>query len=193
MTSVNTTAGSQVVSLLQRKSFSTTEQWIFPHLTFTCYGQVTEWVFRGVPPLNGAACRVHITTWRLDPTATFTTQYNQVSTTENNVAIVSLNASYITYKLSKAIQVQPQDIVGIETGFSCPFNGMRDNILSLNISGSGTSTLSYSRPRSGTIFFLSQFSGNTLERDLIPLIAALVFGKSIKLPVICSIISYYRL
>ena len=39
------------------------EQWIFPDLQFTCYGQVTKWIFAGVSGQTATPCIVEIETW----------------------------------------------------------------------------------------------------------------------------------
>ena len=69
--------------------------------------------------------------------------------------------------------VEPGDAVGVELGRFCAPSEDTDNVLSLNISGNGSSFLSLRRNGSGPTFFL-QSSSIIPEQDFIPLIEAVV-------------------
>ena len=79
----------------------------------------------------------------------------------------------LIYELASPVLVQPGDIVGIGLGFSCAKSESFYNVLSYNISGTGSSYLSYRQDRSGSTFFLQSPSTSTVQ-DLVPLIRAVV-------------------
>ena len=151
------------------------EQWIFPNLQFICFGTLTRWIFTGVPGQPITSCRVELGTWRLDTSSTFNTTYKRISTTERSEATVIQDGQIFIYELSSPVFVEPGDIVGVELGHFCaPFEDL-DNFLSLNISGTGLSYLSYRKDGSGSIFSLRS-SSITPEEDFVPLVQAIV-GK----------------
>ena len=166
------TPSSPLVPLLRRRETFGPEQWIFPEMRFTCSGLLTTWIFRGIPGLSVVeSCRVHLTTWRLDSRNTFATEYERVSTTERNTASVTEDESFFTYELAKPVQVEPGDIVGVELDTFCGTSVAFDNILSVNVSGSGQTFSSYWRVSSSRSFHL-EFSAE-MEQDFIPLIQAI--------------------
>ena len=150
------------------------EQWIFPNLQFTCHGMLTEWIFKGVSR-SASSCWIELETWELDTTNTVGVVYSRLSTTGTNLDTVTQEETIFSYQLASPVQVKPGDIVGIELGFSCASSEGFDNIMSENISGTGSSYLSYRRAASGSLFFV-QSSSVTAEHDYIPLIEAVV-GK----------------
>ena len=107
--------------------------------------------------------------------STINTVYEQRSTTERSTVTVTItqDGQKFTYELSSPVLVEPGDIVGVELGrFCAPFEDL-DNVLSLNISGTGSSFLSYRKDGSGTRFFLPSTSV-TPQQDFVPLIEAVV-------------------
>ena len=166
---------SRLVPLLGQNGSSGPEQWIFPNPQFTCNGMLTRWIIRGVPgqvtPTQAIPCSVELGTWRLDTTNTF---YERLSTTEGNTATLTQAGQIFTYELDSPVQIKPGDIVGVELGLSCSLSETFDNILSLNVSGTGSSFLSYRRQTFGSTFFLQ--SSIATEQDYIPLVQAVV-GK----------------
>jgi hypothetical protein len=103
-----------------------------------------------------------------------TTIYRRIRTTKNNniVPIVE-DGPIFTYELASPVPVEPGDIVGVELGrFCAPLEDL-DNVLSLNISGTGSSYLSYRKDGSDLTFFLPS-SSITPEQDFVPLIEPVV-------------------
>ena len=165
-----------LVPLLGRFYAIRHEQWIFPQLQFTCYGTLTRWIFRGVPGRDLAPpCRVELETWRFDNTSTFSTTYQRQSTTAGNTQRILQDGTLFTYVLASPVQVRPGDIVGVEQGTLCSLSEFFDNLLSLNISGTTTTFLSYRSPLPGSTFKL-RISSTDREQDFIPLIEPIV-GK----------------
>ena len=97
--------------------------------------------------------------------------YEQLSTTVGKMVTVRKDGPIFTYNLATPVQVQPGDIVGVATGFSCGENF--DNILSWNVSGNGSSYLSYRQDGARFTFYLSSPSITT-EQDFVPLVEAVV-------------------
>ena len=128
----------------------TEEQWIFPSLRFTCSGRLTKWRFRAASPQNSGIswqCRINIATWRLDASSSWTTYSRRTSTAGRLQPIMTSNdGSIITYELASPVQVEPDDIVGIElqTNSSCSLAGP-GNILSVDRSSTGKTSQSYRR------------------------------------------------
>ena len=116
---------------LGRYRFSKAEQWIFPSLRFTCPGRLTKWMFRAAPQrvisLQLCSSRINIGTWRLE-SSTSGIIYRRVSTTEGllNQHITNDGPIFI-YHLPSPVQVQPDDIVGVELKFHC--SSSNDTIL----------------------------------------------------------------
>lgn len=167
-----------IVPLLGRGEMHDAEQWIFPNMKFTCAGRITNWIFGGVPSVQNAAseCRVHLTTWRLDPlTSSFITRYIRMSTTERNTAKATVDESFFTYELLSPVQIQPGDIVGVERGPGCAPFGTPDNIMSLNASAieSIQPSQSYGRTSTRSTFFI-EFDSMFTEDELIPLIQTII-------------------
>ena len=149
------------------------EQWIFPDLQFTCSGQVTKWIFAGVPGRTVTSCRVDIETWQLRTSSNSSTIiYDQIRrTTEKRLSdiIITQDRSVFTYELASPMVVEPGDIVGVMLQRSCIDY---DDILGLsNISGNGSTYNSYGQAGLGSEFDLRNA---TSERDFILLIEALV-------------------
>ena len=173
---------NRLVPLLGRHGNVGREQWIFPRLQFTCYGTLTKWIYRGVPSLDQATpiCRVELETWRLDNTSTSSIIYQRLNTTARNTAGITQDGPILTYELASPVQVQPGDIVGVEQGSSCSIGqilNFLDNVLSLNISGTNSTFLSYRNSEPGSMFFLQPLIGTIdREEDYIPLIQPIV-GK----------------
>ena len=172
---------SRLVPLLGRHESFSPEQWIFPDLQFTCYGSLTKWIFRG--PATFALCGAELGTWQLDMTNTFSTVYQRLSTTETNIELILQDGPIFTYELASPVQVKPGDIVGIELGLSCSLSEDFDNVLSLNVSGTDSSFLSYRRQSSGSTFFL-QSPSITIEQDYIPLIEAVVGKQTVNVYIV---------
>ena len=150
-------------------------------MQFTCSASITTWNFRGIPGQNvDEACRVHLTTWRRDPVNVLATQYERTSTTEGNTAKFNVNGLISTYMLATPVQVEPGDIVGIETGTSCGPSQPFGNIQSINISGSVQPFSSFRR-KSGTTTFNLNSSDVVMEQDYIPLIQDTIGQFIIKL------------
>ena len=150
-------------------------------MQFTCSASITTWNFRGISGQNiDEVCRVHLTTWRRDTANLLATQYERVSTTEGNTANFIVNGLTFTYMLATPVQVEPGDIVGIETGTSCGPSQPFGNIQSLNISGSVQPFTSFRR-KSGTTTFNVNSSDVVKERDYIPLIQDTIGQFIIKL------------
>ena len=170
---------SQVVPFLGRfREFNSPEQWIFPNLQFTCHGKVTKWIFRGDGNRH-ADCLVQLTTWRLRGNTGSSVTYERISTTHGNTAYIRANGSIFTYELGRAVSVHAGDIVGAEINcqsFFGPFEKL--NILGLDVSGSGSQdSVSYGQYGSGSWFFLRQFSSVIVERELQPIVQAILQGK----------------
>ena len=160
-----------MVPLLGRYESFGREQWIFFELEFTCRGTLTKWIFRGLPERDVG---VELTTWRVNTISNFFTSYDQVSTTERNSVGPIRNGSIFTYELLSPAEVRPGDIVGVEMGF-ISFGGTSNNVIALNMSGSGSS-LSY-RTSGGGPSFILQSPSNVREQDFVPLLQAVV-GES---------------
>ena len=175
---------TQLVPLLGEQDQQTNEQWIFPNLQFTCQGRLTKWTFRGVKGENfETSCSVDIKTWRrLDRFSSYAIEYEQVSATGANVRYITFSSdeSVFIYELIKPVQVQQGDIVGISKGVLCRSSDNFDNVLSLNISWSNSTNLSYRRYSGRTRFFLESPFIATKD-DLVPLVIP-VFGKFNDLP-----------
>lgn len=152
------------------------EQWIFPGLRFSCPGTLTGWT---ISLIKGAdfdtSCPIHITTWR--PDSDISTLYTRISTTRLNIENTtrSLNQSLYTFELYGPAIVEPGDIVGVETEFTCDTPENIDNIRSLNVSESNLEVLSYRSSFSGTTFFADPMSTSAMS-DLIPLLVP-AFGQ----------------
>ena len=131
--------------LLGQYGSSGAEQWIFPSLRFTCSGRVTKWIFRATSTqATSSQCRINIGTWRLDRSSSGTV-YRRLSTTER-LRRITRDGPIFTYELASPVQVQPDDIVGVELKFdlfSCSITGGLSNILSLDLSRTGTISQSY--------------------------------------------------
>ena len=150
-------------------------------MQFTCRTKFIKWNFRGIPGQNvPESCRVHLTTWRLDKANILATQYERTSTTEGNTARYFENGPIFTYLLATPVQVEPGDIVGIETGTSCGPSQPFGNIQSMNISGRVQPFISFRR-KSGTTTFNLNSSDVVMERDYIPLIQDTIGQFIIKL------------
>ena len=162
---------TRLVPLLGRHETFGREQWIFFDLKFTCRGMLTKWIFRGLPDRD---IGVVLTTWRLNTQSNFFTSYNQVSTTERNAGRPSRNGTVFTYELISPVEVLPGDIVGVEMGF-ISFGSTSNNVIALNISGSGSTSMSY-RTSGSEPSFIPQPTLNIQERDIVPLLQAII-GK----------------
>ena len=163
---------NRLVPLLGRYKNSSPVQWIFPHLKFTCNGTLTKWIIRGVPG-QAMPCRVELGMWRRDYAHTHITVYERLSTTENNMARITRDGPIFIYELASPIQVQPDDIVGIEIGHSCFPSESIDDVLGLDISGTGSEFVSYRR-QIFTLIFSTETMPHDVETDYIPLIEAVV-------------------
>lgn len=134
--------------LLGQNGNSGPEQWIFPSLWFTCSGRLTQWIFRAASPQNtilSRQCRINIATWRLDASSSRTT-YTRHTSTAGRLRRITNNNSIITYELASPVQVEPDDIVGIElqTDSRCSLsNTGPGNILSLDLSSTDKISQSY--------------------------------------------------
>lgn len=149
------------------------EQWIFPNFQFTCYGLLTKWIFTGVPGQAAGSCRVELETWRLDTSSTIPTIYDRISTTERGIVRVTQDGSIFTYELTSPVLVAPGDIVGVEIERLCIRSEDFDDVLSFNISGTGSSYLSYRQEGPESTFYLQPLYSTT-EQDFVPLIEAVV-------------------
>ena len=151
------------------------QQWVFPDMEFTCMGILTGWTFRAVPGVNVVTrCRVQLTTWRFDPTGSSAT-FNRQSTTDGNTVTFDVDGSIFTYELSTPAVVQPGDILGIEIDGLCSNTQTFDNILSLNVSGIGSTTTAYKSFIHSSRFVLS-FSAVTAfpMNTLVPLATPII-------------------
>ena len=160
---------SRLVPLLGRHETLGREQWIFLDLEFTCRGILTKWIFRGLPDQD---IGVELATWRLNTRSNFFTSYDRVSTTERNAGRPTRNGAAFTYELISPVEVLPGDIVGIEMGF-ISFGGTSNNVIALNTSGSGSTSMSY-RTSGGGPSFILQSPSNIRERDIVPLLQAVI-------------------
>ena len=141
---------TRLVPLLGRHETFGREQWILFDLEFTCCGMLTKWIFRGLPDQD---IGVELTTWQLNTQSNFFTSYNRVSTTERNAGRPSRNGTIFTYELISPVEVLPRDIVGIEMGF-ISFGDTGNNVIALNTSGSGSTSMSYRTSWGGPSFIL---------------------------------------
>jgi hypothetical protein len=160
------------------------EQWIFPDLQISCRGLLTKWIFIGVPGRAFTSCTVELETWRLDTTiySTTTTVYDRISTTERNIVTITQDGPIFIYDLASPVVVEPGDVVGIELEYLCIESEDYDNVLSFNISGTGSTYSSYRQAGSESTFYLEPFYCGTPEQDLIPLIDAVVGELMINVP-----------
>ena len=159
--------------LLGQYGSSGAEQWIFPSLHFTCSGRLTKWIFRAAyAQAASSQCRINIGTWRLDRSS-FGTVYRRLSTTEG-VRNTS-NGIVFTYELASPVQFQPGDIVGVElSSYTCSIFGGFDNILSLDISGTGITSQSYRQFGTGSTFRVSQNPFTNLVPFIQPVIGKII-------------------
>ena len=161
--------------LLGQYGISGAEQWIFPSLQFTCSGRLTKWIFRvAYAQAASSQCRINIGTWRLDRSR-FSTVYRRLSTTEG--ARITSDGLVFTYELASPVQFQPGDIVGVDlSSYTCSIFGGFDNILSLDINGTGTISQSYRQFGTRSTFRVSSRDQFT---NLVPFIQP-VIGKLMK-------------
>lgn len=151
------------------------EQWIFPDLQFTCYGQVIKWIFAGVPGQTATPCIVEIETWRLNAASSnYSVIYDKIGTTETSDFTITQDGLIFTYELALPMVVEPGDTVGVVLKRSCIDY---DNILGLNINGTGSTYYSYGQAGLGLEFNLRD---TTSQKDFIPLIEALVGELTVK-------------
>ena len=152
------------------------EQWIFPDLQFICHGLVTKWIFAGVPGRAAASCTVEIETWRLDTTpGLIDIVYDRISTTEGSIVEITQDGLIFTYELASPVPVEPGDTVGVVLQYLCIESEDYDNVLSLNISGTGSNYLSYRQAGPESSFYLEPLLYYaTAEQHLIPFIEAVV-------------------
>ena len=145
-----------LVPLLEQYGSVGAEQWIFPSLRFTCPGRLTKWIYRApYARATSPECRVNIGTWRLDRSS-FGTVYRRMSTTEGLQRSTSDGLVY-TYEFPSPVHFQPGDILGVDlSSYTCSVFGGTDNILSLNISGIGSTVQSYRQIGTGSIFRVAQ-------------------------------------
>ena len=164
---------SRLFPLLGQYGSSGAEQWIFPSLQFTCLGRLTKWIFRAASAqATSSQCRINIGMWRLDRSR-FSTVYRRLSTTEG--ARITSNGLVFTYELAAPVQFQPGDIVGVElSSYTCSIFGGFDNILSLDINGSGLISQSYRRFRTGSTFRVSQNPFTNLVPFIQPVIGKII-------------------
>ena len=132
-----------------------------------------KWIFTGVPGRAAASCRVELETWRLDTYRTIPTIYERVSTTESGIVTVTQDGPIFIYELASPVLVEPGDIVGVEIERLCIQSEDYDNVLSFNISGTGSSYLSYRQEGPESTFYLQPLYSTT-EQDFVPLIEAVV-------------------
>ena len=147
----------QLFPLLGSFGSSGAEQWIFPSLRFTCFGRLTKWIYRPAFPQVQVSteCRINIATWRLDGSS-FGTVYRKMSTREGVLRSTS-DGIIFTYEFTTPVEFQPGDIAGIElSSHTCSLFGGTDNILSVDISGTGSTSQSHRRFGTGSIFRVSQ-------------------------------------
>ena len=146
--SISNYNSERLLPLLGQYGNSEAEQWIFPSLRFTCSGRLTQWIFRAASPQNtilSRQCRISIATWRLDASSSRTT-YTRHTSTAGRLRRITNNNSIITYELASPVQVEPDDIVGIElqTDSRCSLsNTGPGNILSLDLSSTDKISQSY--------------------------------------------------
>ena len=119
------------------------------------------------------ACRVQVTTWRVDDFNRFEVAYQRRSTTEGNTAMLTVDESFFTYELDQPVRIEPRDIMGIEMSGFCRPSQSYDNILALNVSGNNSTSLSYRRSFGGQLFLLDS-SSVSKERNVVPLIAPVI-------------------
>jgi hypothetical protein len=129
-----------------------------------------------VPGLAAAPCTVEIETWRPDTSiyyssTTVAAVYDRISTTGRNIVTITQDGPIFTYDLASPVVVEPGDVVGVELEYLCIESEDYDNVLSFNISGTGSTYLSYRQAGSESSFYLEYA---TPEQHLIPLIEALV-------------------
>ena len=115
--------------------------------------------------IPNSPCRVHFTTWRQNA---FTGLYTQTATTEfgSIIASVKVDESVYTYKLAAPMEVQPADIVGIETQLGCTPTDTSVDVLSLNVSENEITVLSYWTSLNSSLLFS--------ETDIIPLVTPVI-------------------
>ena len=139
-------------------------QWIFPDLKFTCYGVVTKWIFKAQKRMKSWGCTVWLSTWRLSRTADV---YDRVKKTDiSRAGLVEQNGAVLTdtYKVATRIQVQREDIFGIE--IECPssinlFNSVSMNVLGIRNNSRSVDSLSYWRAGPGIGSQISTKSSST--------------------------------
>ena len=170
---MNNAVNTEMVPQLGRQGRNRTEQWIFPSMQFTCNATLTKWIFRG-QNVN-ANCRVDMQTWRLyhkfDATSAV---YERKSSTRKEGATVTFNKPFFTYELDTPTEVEPGDLLGVEMRRSCITSRIHDNIMSLEVSGRGNSTLSYWERQPDPYFFTDSTDPTFTEMDIIPLVQAVI-------------------
>ena len=168
--SVENNNSRRVLPLLGQYGSSVAEQWIFPSLRFNCLGRLTKWIFRAANAQ--AQCRINIGTWRLDRSS-FGIVYRKLSTTQG--AHVTSNGTIFTHEFASPVEVLPDDIVGVEMDpLMCPIFGGFDNILSLDIRGTGSISQSYRRIGTGLTFYVTQNPISYLVPFLQPVLGKLM-------------------
>ena len=165
--------------LLEQYGITGAEQWIFPSMQFTCSGRLTKWMVRATSTQAASSqCRVNIATWRRD-TSSFGTVYRRLSSTEG-VRRSTNDGLVFTYEFPSPVQFRSGDIVGVElNSFTCSIYGGFDNILSLDISGTGMTSNSYRRVGTGSKFIVSQNPYTNLVPFVQPVIGKLMMIRSI--------------
>ena len=126
--------------LLGQDGNFTEEQWIFPSLQFTCSGMLTKWRFRAASQQNSGISRqcINIATWRLNASSSWIT-YSRRTSTAGRIQPIT-DDSIITCELASPVQVEPDDIVGIELQTNFPSSS---SLLCLDLSGTDKTSQSY--------------------------------------------------
>ena len=172
----------RLLPLLGQYGYSGPEQWIFPSLRFTCSGRLTKWIFRAASTQNTipsrlSQCKINIATWRLDASSSRTTYIKRTSTA-GRIGRITKDGPNITYELAPPVQVEPDDIVGIElqqSKYSYSYTGP-GNILSLDLSSTDKISQSYNK------HFVIE--SNFRATYLVPFIQP-VIGKNLMMNIAC--------
>ena len=97
--------------------------------------------------------------------------YERISTTERNRVTVTQDGANFIYELAAPVLVEPGDVVGVEVERLCIVSEDFDNILSFNVSGTGSTFTSFRQDGPDSYFYVDPLYA---ERDFVPLIEAVV-------------------
>ncbi len=142
--------------------------WLFPSMTFSCSGNVTQWIFQAESSDDGTELpRMQV--WRKISISVDGVYYLRQSTSgsEGELSKVGATDSVYKYVLESPVPVEEEDIFGV----SLPPAVDSSLLLQFQDFGPEGLPLSYVTPATGTILFVSQLG---LDFQFLPLVTAII-------------------